>query len=839
MIEIGVFQPSANGQARDQCADPLQTIAHQKGVTPESLKAFGAEVISPTTIKLPAYGPDGKRCSTFTMSNRGGKGLFAKGKRAGLFFPHVDGRVRLPKPGEVWHIVEGPKDACALNDLGLLACGLNTCRLAAKFARLFRGVHIILIPDRDQAGEDGAQHSARVLRKIAASVRLATLPAEFKESDGDDVRDVLRRPDGKQQVLQAIEDAKPPEDWEEQETPPEPKSAVAEIPILEGKSIKLEVWPAAGKPQRLVVASLGEVEYRDRVGTDSNIARERFINKLSAKLGIERDTLFSVIEPRLTKLAKEADEGAPKEEKTREENPKSKTDIAVDITSDWELWHTPSREAYATVEIDGHRENWLIRSRMLKRFISKKFFDEGGTAMNQETLTSTANLLEARALFEGPEHAVYVRLAEHEGNIYLDLCNDTWQAIEISPQGWRVMDDPPIRFRRAQGMLPLPALERGGSVDLLRPFLNVEELYWRLVIAWLIAALRPRGPYPILALFAEQGSGKSTTGRFLRELIDPNSAPLRAEPMSARDLMIAANNSWCLAYDNLSHLKPWLSDAVCRLSTGGGFTTRELYTDQDEIIFESQRPVLLTSIEEVATRSDLLDRCLIIWLRAIPEDRRRPEAELWQEFERVRPRILGALLDAVAGALRSLPSTKPPALPRMADFALWVTAAEAGLGWPSGSFMAAYQSNRESADQLAIEASVLAKPLVDFLEQTRRWTGSSGELLAALDGRESEQTRRLHDWPKSPRALSGQLKRLAPNLRKLGWQVERDRNSKKRLWIMGPIDDGRDSTPSSEPSQDARGKTMQSDANWYHPEGNDANDGDDGSAEERWNPDRY
>src|SRR5260370_4088791 len=127
------------------------------------------------------------------MSVQGGKGLFAKGKRAGLFFPHVDGKARLPSSGEVWQRVEGPKDAAALHGLGLLACGLNTCRLAAKFARLFAGTDTVLIPDRDRAGEDGSEFSARVLRGVAKSVRIAVLPAEFKESDGEDVRDVVPR----------------------------------------------------------------------------------------------------------------------------------------------------------------------------------------------------------------------------------------------------------------------------------------------------------------------------------------------------------------------------------------------------------------------------------------------------------------------------------------------------------------------------------------------------------------------------------------------------------------------------------------------------------------------
>jgi hypothetical protein len=170
-----------------------------------------------------------------------------------------------------------------------------------------------------------------------------------------------------------------------------------------------------------------------------------------------------------------------------------------------------------------------------------------------------------------------------------------------------------------------PALDRSADDSSA----EVEDSTWRLVVAWLLASLRPRGPDPLLALFAEQGSGKSTTGRLLRNLVDPNSAPLQSEHRDPRDLMIGANNSWCLAYDNLSVVPAWLSDALCRLSTGGGFAARELYTDQDDIIFDAMRPVMLTSIEEVATRSDLLDRCLIVWLPAIPEEgRRREEGEL-------------------------------------------------------------------------------------------------------------------------------------------------------------------------------------------------------------------
>lgn len=836
LVEMGVFQ--AKGNSPTAGADPIEAIARQKGITADSLRAFGAQAVSANLIRLPAYGPDGKTCTTFSMSVHGGKGLFAKGKPAGLFFPHAAGKVRLPQPGEVWHLVEGPKDAAALHGLGLLACGTNTCRLAAKFARLFAGVEVVLVPDRDRAGEEGSLFSARVLRGVAKSVRIAVLPAEFKESDGEDVRDVLRRDGGRDQVLQAIADARLPDGWEEaKQEEATPAVASAEIPLPEGEPLKLEVSPAGREPQRLVVAVRGKIEHRDRINTDSSTSRERFIKKLATKIGVERDVLAPLIDAQLIKLADEIDEKAPAPAGQAQEEAQSQATLAADMAAEWDLWHTPAKVAYATIMIGNHKENWPVKSQTFKGFVSKQFFDEHGKAMNSEALAATLNLLEAKALFEGEEHPVYVRLAEHDGNIYLDLCNDDWQVVQITPQGWALIDDPPIRFRRSRGMLALPAPEPGGSVDLLRNFLNLDAAAWRLVVSWLVATLRPRGPYPILALFAEQGSGKSTIGRLLRELVDPNAAPLRAEPNDGRDLMIAASNSWCLAYDNLSHVPPWLSDALCRLSTGGGFATRELYTDQDEVIFDSQRPVLLTSIEEVATRSDLLDRCLIVWLPAIPEDMRRAEAELFEAFRKVRPQILGALLDAVAVALHRLPSIKLPGLPRMADFALWATAAETAFGWPSGTFIAAYQGNRESANEVALEASVVARPLLDLLEAQGEWVGSSGELLKVLEERQGEQTRRPAGWPKNPRSLSGHLKRLAPNLRAAGWVLEQDRSSKKRSWIIrrGVVASAASSVPSPEGTCDA----MPSDADWFETGQHDASDADDAGAGEGWNPDRF
>src|SRR5437773_2666569 len=118
--------------------------------------------------------------------------------------------------------------------------------------------------------------------------------------------------------------------------------------------------------------------------------------------------------------------------------------------------------------------------------------------------------------------------------------------------------------------------------------------------------------------------------------------------------MIAGNNGYVLAFDNLSGLPNWLSDALCRLASGGSFAVRQLYTDDEEVLFEAARPILLNGIENVVSRPDLGDRTIFLTLPPIEEAQRRLESELWREFEIVRPRILGALLDAAVHGLRTL-----------------------------------------------------------------------------------------------------------------------------------------------------------------------------------------
>lgn len=197
----------------------------------------------------------------------------------------------------------------------------------------------------------------------------------------------------------------------------------------------------------------------------------------------------------------------------------------------------------------------------------------------------------------------------------------------------------------------------------------------------------------------------------------------------------------------------------------------QLYTDEDEMLFDAVRPVILNGIEEIITKPDLADRTLFLTLEPIPEENRRTEQEFWAAFESARPRILGVLLDAVARGLDMLPHTRLERLPRMADFALWVTACETSL-WPAGTFGAAYCGNRDTAVEAVLEADLVAVAVRALMAERPEWTGTATELLGALGTKVGEPQRRSKHWPASANALSGRVRRLATFLRKVGVKID-------------------------------------------------------------------
>lgn len=502
-------------------------------------------------------------------------------------------------------------------------------------------------------------------------------------------------------------------------------------------------------------------------------------------------------------------------------------ELLAAIGHSYELWHDPAHNAFATIGRHSHG----VRSRAFRLHLVKEYRKQsGGKVPNVEALNTALSAIEATAIHDGPERKAHVRIAGHGGKVYLDLADPDSTVIEIDSTGWRVCNDPPVRFRRPAGIRPLPTPSPGGEIADLRAFLNVpNDGAFSLVLGWLANCFRPDGPFPVMVLLGEQGSAKTTTARVLKRLIDPSMADTRSEPKGVHDLMIQGRNSLVVVYDNLSWLPNWLSDALCRLATGGGFSTRELYTNDEEVIFDIKRPAIVNGIDDFVTRGDLLERSLLIRHPPIPEEKRRPESEFWVEFDEAHARLLGAVLDRVSAGLRILPGLRLPRLPRMADFAAFAVACERGAG-ERGTFLAAYSENQSGAHEQALDSSPLPAALVAFMEGKESWLGTASELLAALERHASIPLPR--EWPKRPNTLTSRLRRLAPNLRRVhSLDVEcDDRESggrsggQRRRQVRVKRLDGGGPSPSSPPSP-SQGTTRRESTSRHEP-GDDGDDGD-------------
>ncbi|WP_179443228.1 ATP-binding protein [Rhodococcus sp. ACPA1] len=456
----------------------------------------------------------------------------------------------------------------------------------------------------------------------------------------------------------------------------------------------------------------------------------------------------------------------------------------------YDLAVTPDGEPYATAKTGrGHIARFLRGGKQpLRAELAKLYYRDRSKAAPQQALTDALQALEGMAQEMEPVET-HLRVARHDDAIWIDLGDVDENVIRLDPQGWRMVtdDDPvPVRFRRTKltGALPIPEND-GGDLDELWEFVNVDEADRPLILAWLVAAiLTPAVPHCILTFFAEQGSAKSTATRALSMLIDLSPVPLRKPPRDVESWVTAAQGSWVVAVDNISTIPDWLSDALCRASTGDGDVRRALYTDGNLAIFAFRRCVLVNGIDVGALRGDLAERLLTVKLLRIDPDTRCKDGDLWAKWDALHPKLLGALLARVAGVARVLPSVELGRSPRMADFAEVLAAVDQVLE-TDGLTRYLEQSVVAALDSLDGDPFLMRMTAAIIKE----FEGTAAELLAMVDP--GDDKRKPPGWPKNAREVTTILHRNAPALRQAKWTIEDlgSRNKKKVTnWHINPPD---------------------------------------------------
>ncbi len=523
--------------------------------------------------------------------------------------------------------------------------------------------------------------------------------------------------------------------------------------------------------------------------------RNKITEKLAKLPGPERDhcteKLYEALKPLSVRKKTILQEIEAKIKRTRfPKGTPSASDELVQLVKDKVyLFHDENREAFVSYQIDGHREIWPVNSRSFELWLTREYYRDTQQSPTVEALKQTKSLMEAIALFDGPEHRLHLRVAKHDGEIWYDLANEDWQAVKITPEGWEVVDEPPILFRRYGNTTAQVLPQRGGSMKPLQDFLNLKDGDdWVLVDALVASALIPEIPHAVPIFYGDKGSAKSTAQRVLRRLIDPAAQELMLLPESKMELALVFKTNYAPCFDNLDGLKPWQSNMLCTAVTGGGMSKRRLYTDESEVFLSFRRVPMLNGINLVATRDDLLDRTLLFELVRISEDDRMEEQVFWQEFEQERPFILGALFDAIAGAMRLYPQINLRQLPRMADFARWGCAISQALGYREDQFLMSYQRNLLGGVEAAVEADLVAAAILEFAKDRPAWEGTPTKLLEELNKLPSTN-QNAKGWPKVPHSLTRRVNKIKSALADMGITVDTSRGKKREVRITYGVDE--------------------------------------------------
>ena len=497
-----------------------------------------------------------------------------------------------------------------------------------------------------------------------------------------------------------------------------------------------------------------------------------------------------------------ADENGPPDEpgETKQQR-RSVAAQLVDLTmANYALGISDTDEPFAVAKLRPHIALPLRGGKTGYRAeLARRYYDEHDTVPGAQALTDACMVLEGKAAQTDPR-PLHLRVAESNGVSYVDLGGPDCQVIHIKGGTWEIVDSAPVLFKRTKltGVMADP--QRGGDIEMLWRFALVTDTDRPIVLAALVHALiQPHTPHPVLGLMGEQGLTKSSTSRVLVELIDPSPVPLRQPPRDPESWSTAAAASWVVGLDNLSDISAWLSDSLCRAVTGDGLVKRALYTDGDVSVTRFRRCVIINGIDVGAMRGDLAERVALADLAPLHPDHRKTEEELAEAWAQQRPAIFGALLDLAARVHRRLPDVKVQRPPRMADFARVLAAVDAELGTDG---LARY---RERAGRLAADSLTADEFISRLLAQRHSCDGdTAAQILDELTPL-GKEWRKPKDWPKNARAVTTLLKRHAPAMRQLGWNVWDDGGKNKSnvaRWTIHPptLDQGSESTSRSSPT---------------------------------------
>ena len=430
-----------------------------------------------------------------------------------------------------------------------------------------------------------------------------------------------------------------------------------------------------------------------------------------------------------------------------------------------------------------------IRSRKVRRIIRARL-RKAGVKFNDRAVDETGEEFCAIAEARAQRIEVFHRVARAEGGAKIDIGDEENTRVLVKPGAWSLLKkDSFTVFSRNEATLPMAIPATLSALELLRPYINLDDEQYSILLAWITYLLvHPKcssTKYPILVLLGEQGSGKSLVCLLLQRIIDPSTIGLQPLPKNTKDIAIVLNNSHLALFDNIRFITPERSDDLCRASSGSVITGRTLYTDAGITILPMHGAFVLNGIHEFVVQSDFAQRCVTLRTERLNAHQLRSESELMKKFEHDLPGIFAGLLDLAAQILLHVESAEITHPNRMFDFVKWLAGMECARGVPAGTFQTKYDDMIRSSQLETLLTSPLANALLEFVDllDDREWSGTAGELLEALEVTENARTIWSSDWPKNAISLAKRIDALKASFISQGVEITKTRGKTRTILI--------------------------------------------------------
>jgi hypothetical protein len=470
------------------------------------------------------------------------------------------------------------------------------------------------------------------------------------------------------------------------------------------------------------------------------------------------------------------------DEKQKRESKDARILKALFKREDLVLFHDEKSETYISLEIDGHREVWPLKSKSTKMFLNRLSWINLGSTLKSEEVKNIIGVLQGKAHFEGKEIKLHNRVAWFDGALYYDFTNDKYQVAKVTTDGWEIVDKTPIIFNRYNHQKPQLIPVKNGDIKLLLKYVLINgKEHQLLFIVLIVSYFIPNFPHAMMVLYGSHGGAKTTTSRIARLVVDPSIMEATSLGNNIKELIQQLAHHHFIPFDNVSRIPEDVSDTLCKAVSGGGFSKRELYSDDEDIIYVIQRCIAINGINLVTTRADLLDRSLLIELQRVDDSIRKDEFELYGDLERDMPSILGGVFDVLVKAIALRPTIKVRP-ERMADFTYWGCAIAEAIGYTQEEFLSAYRNNTMRQTEMLLNDNVVATAIIAFMEDKEEWKNTPSKLLDALysEAHFANIDTREKYWPKGASALSRRLNELSTSLKKVGISVVTSTNGIER-----------------------------------------------------------